>query len=249
MIVIPAIDLKDGHCVRLKQGDMDGATLFSENPAAMARQWKDLGAERLHLVDLNGAFAGKPVNEPAIRDIIKELGDELPIQLGGGIRSLEVIERYLDDGVTWVIIGTAAVKNPGFLHEACDAFPGHIMVGLDARDGKVAVDGWSKMTGHDVVDLARRYEGYGVEAVIYTDIGRDGMLSGINLEATVNLARALHIPVIASGGVSRLEDIRKLCEVQDEGIIGAITGRAVYEGSLDFKAALELASHYPRPPI
>ncbi len=249
MIVIPAIDLKDGHCVRLKQGEMEGATLFSEDPAAMARQWKELGAERLHLVDLNGAFAGKPVNEPAIRDIIKELGDELPIQLGGGIRSLEVIERYLDDGVTWVIIGTAAVKNPGFLHEACDAFPGHIMVGLDARDGKVAVDGWSKMTGHDVIDLARRYEGYGVEAVIYTDIGRDGMLSGINLEATVNLARALHIPVIASGGVSRLDDIQKLCEVQDEGIIGAITGRAVYEGQLDFKAALALAARYPRPPV
>jgi phosphoribosylformimino-5-aminoimidazole carboxamide ribotide isomerase len=249
MIVIPAIDLKDGHCVRLKQGEMEGATLFSEDPAAMARQWKDWGAERLHLVDLNGAFAGKPVNEPAIRDIIRELGDELPIQLGGGIRSLEVIERYLDDGVTWVIIGTAAVKNPGFLHEACDAFPGHIMVGLDARNGKVAVDGWSKMTGHDVVDLARRYEDYGVEAVIYTDIGRDGMLTGINLEATVNLARALHIPVIASGGVSRLEDIQQLCEVQDEGIVGAITGRAVYEGQLDFKAALELASRYPRPPI
>jgi phosphoribosylformimino-5-aminoimidazole carboxamide ribotide isomerase len=248
MIVIPAIDLKDGHCVRLKQGEMEGATLFSEDPAAMARQWKELGAERLHLVDLNGAFAGKPVNEPAIRDIIRELGDELPIQLGGGIRSLEVIERYLDDGVSWVIIGTAAVKNPGFLHEACDAFPGHIMVGLDARNGKVAVDGWSKMTGHDVIDLARRYEDYGVEAVIYTDIGRDGMLTGINLEATLALARALHIPVIASGGVSRLEDIRALCEIQDEGIMGAITGRAVYEGQLDFKAALELAARYPRPP-
>jgi len=203
MIVIPAIDLKDGHCVRLKQGEMDGATLFSENPSEMARRWKDLGAERLHLVDLNGAFAGKPVNEGAIRDIIKELGDELPIQLGGGIRSLEIIERYLDDGVSWVIVGTAAIKNPGFLHEACDAFPGHIMVGLDARDGKVAVDGWSKMTGHDVIDLAKRYEDYGVEAIIYTDIGRDGMMGGINLDATVKLAQALHIPVIASGGVSQ----------------------------------------------
>ena len=235
--------------MRLKQGEMEGATLFSEDPAAMARHWKELGAERLHLVDLNGAFAGKPVNEPAIRDIIRELGDELPIQLGGGIRTLDVIERYLDDGVTWVIIGTAAVKNPGFLHEACDAFPGHIMVGLDARDGKVAVDGWSKMTGHDVIDLAQRYEGYGVEAVIYTDIGRDGMLTGVNIDATVKLARALHIPVIASGGVSRLEDIQKLCEVQDEGISGAITGRAVYEGHLDFKAALELAARFPRTPI
>ena len=249
MIVIPAIDLKDGHCVRLKQGEMEGATIFSEDPAAMARQWKDLGAERLHLVDLNGAFAGKPVNEPAIRDIIRELGDELPIQLGGGIRSLEVIERYLDDGVTYVIIGTAAVKNPGFLHEACDAFPGHIMVGLDARDGKVAVDGWSKLTGHDVIDLAKRFEGYGVEAVIYTDIGRDGMLQGLNVDATVKLARALHIPVIASGGVTNLTDIQALCDVQDEGIMGAITGRAVYEGHLDFKAALELAAKYPRLPV
>ncbi len=249
MIVIPAIDLKDGHCVRLKQGEMEGATIFSEDPAAMARQWKALGAERLHLVDLNGAFAGKPVNEPAIRDIIKELGDELPIQLGGGIRSLEVIERYLDDGVTYVIIGTAAVKNPGFLHEACDAFPGHIMVGLDARDGKVAVDGWSKLTGHDVIDLAQRFEGYGVEAVIYTDIGRDGMLQGLNVEATVKLARALHIPVIASGGITNLADIQALCDVQDEGITGAITGRAVYEGHLDFKAALALAAQYPRLPV
>ncbi len=249
MIVIPAIDLKDGHCVRLKQGEMEGATVFSEEPAVMARQWKDLGAERLHLVDLNGAFAGKPVNEPAIRDIIRELGDELPIQLGGGIRSLEVIERYLDDGVTYVIIGTAAVKNPGFLHEACDAFPGHIMVGLDARDGKVAVDGWSKLTGHDVIDLAQRFEGYGVEAVIYTDIGRDGMLQGLNVDATVKLARALHIPVIASGGVTNLTDIQALCDVQDEGIMGAITGRAVYEGHLDFKAALELAAKYPRLPV
>lgn len=244
MIVIPAIDLKDGHCVRLKQGEMEGATLFSENPAQMARRWKDLGAERLHLVDLNGAFAGKPVNEDAIRDIIKELGDELPIQLGGGIRSLEIIERYLDDGVSWVIVGTAAIKNPGFLHEVCDAFPGHIMVGLDARDGKVAVDGWSKMTGHDVIDLAKRYEDYGVEAVIYTDIGRDGMMGGINLDATVKLAQALHIPVIASGGVSQLSDIQGLCEVQDEGILGVITGRAIYEGTLDFKAANELCARY-----
>ena len=237
MIVIPAIDLKDGHCVRLKQGEMEGATLFSENPAAMARQWKELGAERLHLVDLNGAFAGKPVNEPAIRDIIKELGDELPIQLGGGIRSLEVIERYLDDGLSFIIIGTAAVKNPGFLRDACSAFGGHIIVGLDAKDGKVATDGWSKLTGHEVVDLAKKFEDWGVESIIYTDIGRDGMLSGINVEATVKLAQALSIPVIASGGLSNMRDIEQLCAVESEGIEGVICGRAIYSGDLDFSAA------------
>jgi len=194
MLIIPAIDLKDGHCVRLEQGEMDKATVFSEDPAATARHWKEQGARRLHLVDLNGAFAGKPVNDAAIRSIVEAVGDEMPVQLGGGIRDLATIERYLDDGVRYVIIGTAAVKNPGFLHEACDAFPGHVMVGLDARDGKVAVEGWSKLTGHDVVDLARRFEGYGVEAVIYTDIGRDGMLTGVNVEATQRLAQALSIP-------------------------------------------------------
>lgn len=241
MLMIPAIDLKDGHCVRLKQGLMDGATVFSEDPAAMARQWVDQGGRRLHLVDLNGAFAGKPVNEGAIKSIVAAVGGEIPIQLGGGIRDLETIERYLDDGISYVIIGTAAVKSPGFLHEACDAFPGHIMVGLDAKDGKVAVDGWSKLTGHDVVDLALRFEDYGVEAVVYTDIGRDGMLSGVNIEATVALARALRIPVIASGGVTNLDDVRRLCAVEAEGIMGAITGRAIYEGTLDFAAAQSLA--------
>lgn len=220
---------------------MDGATVFSEDPAAMARQWVEQGGRRLHLVDLNGAFAGKPVNEGAIKAIVEAVGNEIPIQLGGGIRDLETIERYLDDGISYVIIGTAAVKNPGFLHEACDAFPGHIMVGLDAKDGKVAVDGWSKLTGHDVVDLAKRFEGYGVEAVVYTDIGRDGMLSGVNIEATVTLAQALKIPVIASGGVTNLDDVRRLCAVEHEGIMGAITGRAIYEGTLDFAAAQALA--------
>jgi phosphoribosylformimino-5-aminoimidazole carboxamide ribotide isomerase len=241
MLIIPAIDLKDGHCVRLKQGLMEDATVFSEDPGAMARHWLDKGARRLHLVDLNGAFAGKPVNESAIKAITDVVGTDIPVQLGGGIRDLETIERYLDDGITYVIIGTAAVKNPGFLHEACDAFPGHIMVGLDAKDGKVAVDGWSKVTGHDVVDLAKRFEGYGVEAVIYTDIGRDGMLSGVNIDATVRLARELTIPVIASGGITNLDDIKSLCAVEKEGIMGAITGRAIYEGSLDFAAAQKLA--------
>ena len=237
MLLIPAIDLKDGHCVRLKQGDMDQSTTFGEDPAAMARRWIDAGARRLHLVDLNGAFAGKPKNYQAIKSILKEVGEDIPVQLGGGIRDLDTIEKYIDGGLRYVIIGTAAVKNPGFLKDACSAFGGHIIVGLDAKDGKVATDGWSKMTGHDVVDLARKYEDYGVEAVVYTDIGRDGMLSGVNIEATVRLAQALRIPVIASGGIASMKDIKALCKVEGEGIMGAITGRAIYEGTLDFKKA------------
>lgn len=240
MLIIPAIDLKDGHCVRLQQGDMKSATVFSEDAGATARHWADLGAKRLHVVDLNGAFAGKPRNEAAVKDIVAAVGEDMPIQLGGGVRDLDTIERYLDDGITWIVIGTAAVKNPGFLHEACDAFPGHIIVGLDAKDGKVATDGWSKLTGHDVVDLAKRFQDYGVEAVIYTDIGRDGMMTGINIDATVKLAQALTIPVIASGGLNSLDDVKRLMAVESEGIIGAITGRAVYEGKLDFKKALAL---------
>lgn len=241
MLIIPAIDLKDGHCVRLKQGDMDDATVFSEDPGAMAAYWKAQGARRLHIVDLNGAFAGKPKNESAIRSIAKVLGDDVPIQLGGGIRDLDTIERYLDDGITWMIIGTAAVKNPGFLHDACNAFPGHIIVGLDAKDGKVATDGWSKLTGHDVIDLGKKFEDYGVEAIVYTDIGRDGMLSGLNLEATQKLADALRIPVIASGGLASQDDVKALCEIQGSGVTAAIAGRAIYDGSLDFSAAQALA--------
>jgi phosphoribosylformimino-5-aminoimidazole carboxamide ribotide isomerase len=241
MLIIPAIDLKDGQCVRLEQGEMSRATVFSGEPAAMARHWVEQGARRLHLVDLNGAFAGKPVNEGAIKAIVEEVGDEIPVQLGGGIRDLDTIERYLDDGIRYVIIGTAAVKTPGFLHEACDAFPGHIIVGLDAKDGKVAVDGWSRVTDHDVIDLAQRFQDYGVEAVIYTDIGRDGMLTGVNIEATVKLAQALHIPVIASGGLTDLEDVKRLSAVAGEGIMGAITGRAIYQGTLDFAAAQKMA--------
>ncbi len=237
MLLIPAIDLKDGHCVRLQQGDMQSATHFGDDPAAMARRWLDAGARRLHLVDLNGAFAGKPVNEGAVRAILREVGDSIPVQLGGGIRDLDTIERYLDDGIRYVIIGTAAVKNPGFLHDACTAFGGHIIVGLDAKDGKVATDGWSKLTGHEVIDLAKKFEDYGVEAVVYTDIGRDGMLTGINIEATVALAQALSIPVIASGGLSGLADVERLCAVQDEGVAGVICGRSIYTGDLDFAAA------------
>jgi phosphoribosylformimino-5-aminoimidazole carboxamide ribotide isomerase len=237
MLLIPAIDLKDGRCVRLVQGDMEAATVFSDDPAAMARQWLERGARRLHLVDLNGAFAGKPRNESAIRAIVNEVGARIPVQIGGGIRDLDTIERYLDGGAAYVIIGTAAVKNPGLLHDACSAFPGQVIVGIDAKDGKVATDGWSKLTGHDVLDLARKFEGYGVEAVIYTDIGRDGTLTGVNVEATVRLARALSVPVIASGGVASLDDIDRLCDVEHEGIDAAILGRALYEGKVDFAAA------------
>ena len=241
MLIIPEIDIKDGHCVRLKQGDMQAVTVFSEEPAAMAQHWLEQGAERLHIVDLNGAVAGRPKNELAIREIVSVVGDEIPVQLGGGIRDLDTIERYLDDGITYVVIGTAAVKNPGFLHDACYAFPGHIIVGLDAREGKVATDGWSKMTGHDVVDLAKKFEDYGVEAIVYTDIGRDGMLTGVNVEATVRLARELKTPVIASGGIASLADIHQLVPHTGDGIFGAIAGRALYEGKLDFKEALKAA--------
>ena len=241
MLLIPAIDLKDGHCVRLEQGDMDRATLFSEDPAAMAKHWVEQGARRLHLVDLNGAFAGKPKNESAIKSILKAVGGDIPVQLGGGIRDLETIERLLDDGLQTIIIGTAAVKNPGFLQDACVAFPGQIMVGLDAKDGKVATDGWSKLTGHEVIDLAKKYEDYGVEAIIYTDIGRDGMLGGINIEATLKLAQSVNIPVIASGGLTNMKDIDALCEIEPEGVMGVIAGRAIYNGNIDLGKAQKYA--------
>jgi phosphoribosylformimino-5-aminoimidazole carboxamide ribotide isomerase len=237
MLIIPAIDIKDGHCVRLKQGKMNDATVFSEDPVGMAMHWKAEGARRLHLVDLNGAAAGKPKNESVIRAILQALGDSPPVQLGGGIRDLDTIEHYLDLGVGYIIIGTAAVKNPGFLQDACTAFSGHIIVALDAKDGKVAVEGWSKMTGHDVVDLAKKFQDYGVEAIIYTDIGRDGMLTGVNIDATLKLARELRVPVIASGGLTSVEDIKALCKIESEGINGVITGRAIYQGTLDFRKA------------
>ncbi len=241
MLLIPAIDIKDGHCVRLEQGDMNRSTVFSEDPAAMAKHWLSKGARRLHLVDLNGAFAGKPKNEAAIKSILKAVGSDIPVQLGGGIRDLETIERLLDDGISTIIIGTAAVKNPGFLQDACTAFAGHIMVGLDAKDGKVATDGWSKLTGHEVIDLAKKFEDYGAEAIIYTDIGRDGMLKGINLEATVKLAQSVRIPVIASGGLSSKKDIEALCAVEDEGVMGVIAGRSIYTGDIDLTEAQKYA--------
>jgi phosphoribosylformimino-5-aminoimidazole carboxamide ribotide isomerase len=241
MLLIPAIDIKDGRCVRLRQGVMEDETVFSDDPVAMAVKWAELGARRLHLVDLDGAVGGKPKNEPVIRAIVEAIGDDVPVQLGGGIRDLDTMERYLDDGLSYLIIGTAAVRDPGLLHDACGAFPGRILVGLDARDGKVATDGWSKLTRHDVLDLAKKFEDYGVEGIIYTDIGRDGMLTGVNVEATVRLASQLVIPVFASGGVASLEDIDRLCDVEDEGVEGVILGRALYEGRLDFAAALARA--------
>jgi phosphoribosylformimino-5-aminoimidazole carboxamide ribotide isomerase len=247
MLLIPAIDLKDGHCVRLKQGDMELATVFSEDPAEMALHWLKKGARRLHLVDLNGAFAGKPKNESAVKSILQAVQefaadneiDEIPVQLGGGIRDLDTIERYLDNGITYIIVGTAAVKNPGFLHDACGAFPGHIIVGLDAKDGKVATDGWSKMSGHEVIDLAKKFETYRVESFIYTDIGRDGMMGGVNIEATVRLARSMTIPVIASGGVHKTSDIRILKNIV--GVEAAIVGKALYEGTASLPQLLKVA--------
>lgn len=240
MLLIPAIDLKDGKCVRLRQGNMDDETVFSDDPLAMAERWVEAGARRLHLVDLNGAIAGKPVNASVIR-AIAEAFPEVPIQVGGGIRDEDTVENYLEAGVQFVIIGTKAVTAPHFVNDLCLEFPGHIIVGLDAKGGKLAIDGWSKLSNHDVIDMAQHFERDGVAAIVYTDIGRDGMMSGVNMEATVALAREITIPVIASGGITNLDDIRALCGVADEGIMGAITGRAIYEGTLDFAAGQKLA--------
>lgn len=241
MQLIPAIDLKNGECVRLKQGLMEQATVFSDRPAQMASHWLNQGARRLHLVDLDGAFAGEPKNFPAISEILAAVSHAIPVQLGGGIRDLATIEKYLNLGLTDVIIGTAAVKNPEFVRQACQEFAGHIIVGLDAKEGMVAIDGWATVTKHHVIDLSKQFENDGVNSIIYTDIGRDGMMSGINIDATVKLAQAVNIPVIASGGLTNLDDVRALCTVAHEGIAGAITGRAIYEGSIDFAQAQQLA--------
>ncbi|MFO7646910.1 MULTISPECIES: 1-(5-phosphoribosyl)-5-[(5-phosphoribosylamino)methylideneamino]imidazole-4-carboxamide isomerase [Halomonas] len=232
MLVIPAIDLKDGKCVRLKQGRMDEATTYGDDPVAMAERWVKAGARRLHLVDLNGAFEGKPVNGEAVTAIARRWPD-LPIQIGGGIRSAETIEHYLAAGVSYVIIGTKAVKEPAFVGEMCRAFPGHVIVGLDARDGFVATDGWAEVSQVKAVDLAKRFADDGVSSIVYTDIARDGMMNGVNVEATATLARDGGLPVIASGGVTNLDDLRALVAAGEPGILGAITGRAIYEGSLD----------------
>lgn len=233
MLLIPAIDLKNGQCVRLRQGRMDDATLFSNDPLAMARRWVEVGARRLHLVDLNGAFAGVPVNGVAIHAIAKTYPN-LPIQVGGGIRDMATIEAYLQAGVSYVIIGTQAVKSPEFVANACASFPGHIIVGLDAKDGWVAIDGWATVTKYLVIDLASHFEQDGVSAIIYTDIGRDGMLTGPNITATCALADAVKIPIIASGGITNINDIHALVAAAHPNILGAITGRAIYEGTLDF---------------
>jgi phosphoribosylformimino-5-aminoimidazole carboxamide ribotide isomerase len=240
MLVIPAIDLKDGKCVRLRQGRMEDETVFGDDPVEVAQRWVDAGARRLHMVDLNGAFAGKPVNAGAIRAVAEAFPD-LPIQVGGGIRDEDTVAAYLEAGVQYTIIGTRAVSAPHFINDLCLEFPGHIVVGLDARDGRIAIDGWSKLSHHSAVDMARRFEQDGVEAIVFTDIGRDGMMNGVNVESTLRLAQAITIPVIASGGVTNMDDIRALCAVSGEGIIGAITGRALYEGTLDLSAAQQLA--------
>ena len=243
MLLIPAIDLKEGKCVRLRQGRMEDDTVFSDDPVAVAGRWVEAGARRLHLVDLDGAFAGKPRNAEVIHAIVQAYPN-VPVQIGGGIRDEDTIQAYLEAGVEYVIIGTKAVSEPHFVRDVAIEFPGHIIVGLDAKDGKVAIDGWSKLSRHDVVDLAKKFEALGVSAIIYTDISRDGMMQGVNVEATANLARAIKIPVIASGGITNMDDIRALGEVAHEGIMGAITGRAIYEGTLDFAEAEKLAESY-----
>jgi phosphoribosylformimino-5-aminoimidazole carboxamide ribotide isomerase len=243
MLLIPAIDLKEGKCVRLRQGRMEDDTVFSDDPVAVAGRWVEAGAKRLHLVDLDGAFAGKPKNAEVIHRIVEAYPD-VPVQIGGGIRDEDTIQAYLEAGVQYVIIGTKAVSEPHFVRDASIEFPGHIIIGLDARDGKVAIDGWSKLSRHDVIDLAQKFEANGVAAIIYTDISRDGMMQGVNVEATAKLARSVHIPIIASGGITNIDDIKALGEVAHEGIMGAITGRAIYEGTLDFAEAEKLAESY-----
>lgn len=240
MLVIPAIDLKDGYCVRLKQGRMEDATNYGADPVEMAKRWVAAGARRLHLVDLNGAFEGKPVNGDAVTAIARAFPD-LPIQIGGGIRSRETIQHYLDAGVSYVIIGTLAVKDPDFVSAMCREFPDRIIVGLDARDGMVATDGWAEVSEIRATDLAKRFASDGVSAIVYTDIARDGMMQGVNVEATVELAEHAGIPVIASGGVTNESDIEALAQVSPRGILGAITGRAIYEGSLDLASAQRLS--------
>jgi phosphoribosylformimino-5-aminoimidazole carboxamide ribotide isomerase len=244
MLLIPAIDIKDGKCVRLRQGDMKDTTIFADDPVAAARRWVQAGAQRLHIVDLDGAVAGEPVNADLVHRIVEEF-PELPIQIGGGIRDEETVEAYLNAGVQYVILGTKAVNEPDFVSDLCVEFPRHIIVGLDAREGKLAVEGWSKLSKHDLVDLAQHFENDGVEAILYTDISRDGMLSGINIEATRALAESIRIPVIAAGGLTSLDDLKAVCEIGDSGVVGVVAGRSIYEGTLDFSQGLNLVRGYP----
>ena len=238
MLLIPAIDLKDGRCVRLKQGNMEDETVFSEDPGEVARHWVEMGAERIHLVDLNGAVSGKPQNAAAIKAILEAVGAEVPVQLGGGIRSLAHVESWLGKGLSRVILGTVALRDPELVKTAARRFPGRIAVGIDARGGKVAVEGWAETSELDVIEMARRFEGAGVAAIIYTDIDRDGVLAGVNWESTLELARAVTIPVIASGGLASMDDIERLSRPECQILEGAISGRALYDGRIDPKAAL-----------
>lgn len=238
MLIIPAIDLKEGRCVRLRQGRMESSTVFSDNPLKMVEKWVKAGAKRLHVIDLDGALAGHPRNSDVIHNIAENF-PELLIQVGGGIRDEDTVQEYLDAGVSYVIIGTKAVSEPHFVNDLCLSFPGHVIVGLDARDGKVAIDGWSKLSNHDVIDMAQHFEKDGVDAIIYTDIGRDGMMTGVNIESTVALAQSIRVPVIASGGVSSIKDLTALAKVEEEGIIGVVIGRALYEGDIDLAEALK----------
>lgn len=241
MIIIPAIDIKDGKCVRLRQGRMDDETIFAENPVDMADRWVEAGAKRIHIVDLDGAINGTPRCFPIVKEIAAKYPD-IPIQVGGGIRDEDTVQEYLECGVQYVIIGTRAITAPHFVNDLCLEFPGHIIVGLDAKDGKVAIDGWSKLSHHDVIDMAQHFESDGVAAIVFTDISRDGMMQGVNVESTVKLAEAIHIPVIASGGVTDITDIERLCATDEEGIIGVVVGRSLYEGTIDLKEAQEIAS-------
>jgi phosphoribosylformimino-5-aminoimidazole carboxamide ribotide isomerase len=238
VLIIPAIDLKEGRCVRLRQGKMESSTVFSDNPLKMVEKWVKAGAKRLHVIDLDGALAGHPRNSDVIHNIAEKF-PELLIQVGGGIRDEDTVQEYLDAGVSYVIIGTKAVSEPHFVNDLCLSFPGHVIVGLDARDGKVAIDGWSKLSNHDVIDMAQHFEKDGVDAIIYTDIGRDGMMTGVNIESTVALAQSIRVPVIASGGVSSMKDLAALSKVEEEGVIGVIIGRALYEGDIDLAEALK----------
>ncbi|MEE8321478.1 MAG: 1-(5-phosphoribosyl)-5-[(5-phosphoribosylamino)methylideneamino]imidazole-4-carboxamide isomerase [Gammaproteobacteria bacterium] len=240
MLLIPAIDIKNGKCVRLRQGCMDDETIYADDPLTVADRWVTAGARRLHIVDLDGAVEGKPGNADIIHSIAETYPD-IPIQVGGGIRDEDTIQTYLDVGVNYVIIGTRAVTTPHFVSDVCLEFPGHIIVGLDAKDGKLATNGWSKLSRHDAVDMAQRFENDGVAAIVFTDIGRDGMLNNVNIDATVELCQQITIPVIASGGIHDIEDVRALCEAAKDGIFGAITGRAIYEGTLDISEAQKLA--------
>jgi phosphoribosylformimino-5-aminoimidazole carboxamide ribotide isomerase len=239
MIILPAIDLKEGKCVRLEQGLMDKDTVYNDNPGAQARIWQEQGGELLHIVDLDGAFAGVPKNKAAIKSIVDAI--DIPSELGGGIRDMQTIEAYLELGVDRVILGTVAKENPALVEDACKKFPGQIVIGIDAKDGLVAVRGWADVTEKKATEMAMEMEGFGVEAIIYTDIARDGMMQGPNIEATRALADAINIPVIASGGLSTLDDIRRLMAIESSGVTGVITGKAIYSGAIDLREAVALS--------